>query len=465
MELRILQPGEPLPLSLSDVELRGPDNMPRVWHEPGSNPPNLQKVAPKIANLSHAYLHNLHDVDCIWSHPVNTPPEVRAGTLWDDVYSDRHGWFTPGDTVRPSGLHGHPLYAQTDETFGTRTFRRCVFGRGFAGTVGKAYAESPGVNGGSKTANYVFEDCIFFGGWFLVGNFGANNRGAVNITVRNCVFIGGDVQVGYNDTVRDNILIEGNTIFGNLIMNRGANVTIRNNQVIVSPPYRQPGFTYGAGNYGVGFGMETVYTDLVMEGNAVYTDQPNAAFNGWGRQEAINRGVAVRDTQVYPRAQFPAFTRRIDIPERNAAWIAVYNPSGAETVPLDGYYRVRDVRRWHSPYVSNALVMAGEPDAPVNWPAEQGPPPITPNLLPTFLIARLETVPQEEIIVTIEERLIAVETELASIRTAYLAEVAVKDAQIVTLTTERDAALASASVFRGVLGSVNALVAGYPPVP
>lgn len=65
----------------------------------------------------------------------------------------------------------------------------------------------------------------------------------------------------------------------------------------------------------------------------------------------------------------------------------------------------------------------------------------------------------------------ALKDAIAALETAAAATEAAHQQTVTTLTTERntaiaerDAALASALVFRGVLGSINVLVAGYPPV-
>lgn len=413
--------------------------------------------------VRHVYIHDVVDHG------------VQAGSPTEPTFCDMYdalvnllGW------IDPAREHAHGLYIQNYGALGPKVFDTCMLVQGGMATAFKIYAEtSEALN---KTSNIIVRNSIALG-WVVVQSL---RQGLEDITIENCVIVG-DVRFGYG-TWSKRLTFRNNLVFGNLDIAAGEDMVIENNQIVARAPYRPDGHTYGAGNYGMAPGGDANYVRLTMAGNVIYTDRPQVAWNGWSRTQALYYGVAVRDTVTRPLADLGPVLRRYPIyddpgalePVHIADNVFIYNPSGADEVDLGAWGCIRDVRRWNAPYAGRAMVMAGEPDPPLWWLEADGPAPIKPSQFPTFGFARVDVMSEEEIDLTIEERLNAallalaqveseleaIQTQLADERTAHTAALAAKDDVIAGLQTANAAKdaeiaalalqLAEAATFRAV---------------
>ncbi|MDZ4771077.1 MAG: right-handed parallel beta-helix repeat-containing protein [Chloroflexota bacterium] len=398
---------------------------PRTLTVGGSNP--IAQTGARVslgADTRHCLIQDVPDVG--WWAGTSAAP--LGGTMYDVVVRNV-GW------KGPDRGHGHPLYCQNYGALAQKTIDTCVFIAGFS-TAGKVYLEG----NEDKISNVIIRDSVFVGSEMLIGGI---RHGARDVLIENCVFINCNVRLGFNAR-NSRVTFRNNVVFGNLTTEQGDDLVIENNAVIVRPPYRLSGMTYGAGAFGISLGYNSgvpaPHSNIRVQGNIVYTDSPNSAFNGWGRQDAIGRGVAVGNTQVHPLAEYGARSWSFAIPERQAETRVEWNPAGAAEIPLAAWRRVRDVRRWDDARITNRLTMSGAPTPPRYW-TEPTAPPIPADTFPQFGVFRIEAVTDQEIIMTLTEQIAQAIAALQAAQT-----------QIVALDTEKAQLLQE----KGALVTANA---------
>lgn len=444
MQRLLLANTDPTPAWLENVDLSSvlfPRYLPNAA---GSTPVEQTGHRTSLVNARHCRIHGVAD-NGWWA---GSPTSPTYGTLYNVIVTDP-GWRGKIDGPRPNGGHGHGGYCQNYGTMGQKRADTCIFVRGFTdGTAFKLYHE--GLEANNKASNVILRNSIFAGDLLVR----ALSTPVLDVIIENCVVIG-NLLIGHN-AISQRITVRNCVIFGNFDLLNINEAVIENNIVVVNGPYRPSGMLYGPGNYGLGFGTMTNET---VSGLTVYTDAPQSVWNGWSTAMRASRGYPTYGVVVLPLASAPPMMRRYDVPERSTANLFVYNPSGAPTVPLDGYYRVRDVRRWEASYIDDELTMAGEPDLPLYWNEADGVPSVLPNLFPTFGLFQLETVSQEEIDMTLAQQLQAaldtiaalipqieaLETANAALTTqvaTLTTDNAALTAQVATLTAERDSAVA-----------------------
>lgn len=206
---------------LSHVRIYAPDVV-RIGTESGSVTP---KPGRDIAftTLRHAVVHDLHNF-AWWA----TPPSraFREQELYN-VLIYNMGWYTPDDSIRSSGQHGHACYTQNYVHNGAKRFMKSVLIKGFGGNLrlygsnsevqprdnalweaehGKTWGadtdyqtthpivRSYWQSDRNKLANYQFVETIFVGDRTIVGG---EKVGAHNIHFDGCLWLDSNAQMGY----------------------------------------------------------------------------------------------------------------------------------------------------------------------------------------------------------------------------------------------------------------------------
>lgn len=380
-----------LPTEASDLHIFS-QNIDRQTTEPGSSPTMPLSQVEIGRGGRHIRIDNVSNVSWYAQHD-----SAEVSLLYDFVITNI-GWQSTADRLTEEGGHGWYIYQQNEIENSPKVADTGVLVAGFA--AGKAYLTA----NIQKLHHLYYGRTIFVGKEFLVGGV---NLGADDIEFDDCVFLDAHLAAGYlapNGSIRiTNSLFgcagtfadrfpAGCASIGNgrqqASESSWQHVVFTGNTLIADRDFRGTGF-----NRALVVSKATPAAMATWEvDNNIYYSRHSSPFALNGQSLTFEQwqdatGFDQHSTFIAAEPDEP-IVRVFPVPERSAAFVAVINPTGQESIPLPsslaGDTTIRDVRNYDIAYNSRKFRMWGEVTPPSGWSGSPTDSPLWRNTFPRY---------------------------------------------------------------------------------